>query len=80
MVTKKEAVHLGLNPTTTITQAANPTRETRTRKRLHLPCKINPANKRTSKTRAAMGNIGGVRLMKGGTDACVGFSLILVGS
>lgn len=36
-VTKNDADHLALNPTTTITQAASPANETNTRRKLHSP-------------------------------------------
>lgn len=50
ITTSKTALHLALNPTTTITQATNPTKLTKILLTLHSPENTNPMNRKISKT------------------------------
>jgi hypothetical protein len=52
-MTKKPADHLALKPTATMTHAARPMMETRTRVMLHVPWKMTPRNKNMRRTRPA---------------------------
>lgn len=52
-VTNRLALHLALKPTATMIQAARPRRETMARKRVNLPWKANPMNRKIKRTRPA---------------------------
>jgi hypothetical protein len=48
--TNMTALHLALNPTTTITQETNPRRLTNTRQKLHSPANTNPIKRKIRRT------------------------------
>ena len=52
-ITRNAADHLALNPTATITQAARPTMDTKTRMMLHSPWIMKPKKRKMSSTRPA---------------------------
>lgn len=53
ITTRSVALNLALNPTTTMTQAPAPRRDTRTRQMDHWPVKTNPIKRKMSRTRPA---------------------------
>lgn len=51
--TRNAADHFALKPMATMTHAARPIIETRTRAMLHSPCRMNPRNRKIKRTRPA---------------------------